>query len=115
VTHAIADDHGLVCAFRMAPVSAVGDEVLVADSPGPLWLVQEEIAGRLTEATNRNLFLLSIVTTTLLPITLITGIFGMNVGGLPWVKDPGGFWWVMGVIGVGVVVTLALLRRRRVL
>jgi zinc transporter len=65
------------------------------------------------EATNRNLFLLSIVTTTLLPITLVTGIFGMNVGGLPWVRDPGGFWWVMGVIGVGV--TLGMLRHRRVL
>ncbi|HEY0713916.1 MAG TPA: CorA family divalent cation transporter, partial [Polyangia bacterium] len=58
-------------------------------------LAQEEIGGRLTEATNRNLFLLSIVTTTLLPITLITGIFGMNVGGLPWLDNGRGFWWVI--------------------
>ena len=78
-------------------------------------LVQEEIAGRLTEATNRNLFLLSIVTTTLLPITLITGIFGMNVGGLPWLSHPHGFWWVIVVMLLAVVVTLILLRRRRVL
>ena len=33
-------------------------------------LLQEEIAGRLGEATNRNLFFLSIVTATLLPVTL---------------------------------------------
>jgi zinc transporter len=112
VSHAIAEDHGLVCAFRIAPVAQLGDDVLDTE-PGRL--VQEEIAGRLTEATNRNLFLLSIVTTTLLPITLITGIFGMNVGGLPWVNHPGGFWWVMAVISVGVVVTLVLLRKRRVL
>lgn len=78
-------------------------------------LVQEELAGRIGEATNRNLFLLSIVTTTLLPITLITGVFGMNVGGLPWVSDRAGFWWVILLMIAAVVVVLVLLRRRQVL
>ena len=78
-------------------------------------LLQEEIAGRLGEATNRNLFLLSIVTTTLLPITLITGIFGMNVGGLPWLNSGSGFSWVMGIIVAAILVTLGVLRSRRVL
>jgi zinc transporter len=78
-------------------------------------LLQEEIAGRVGEATNRNLFVLSIVTTTLLPITLITGIFGMNVGGLPWVRSESGFWWVMGVMIAAVVLVIQILHRRRVL
>jgi len=63
---------------------------------------------------SRNLFLLAIVTTTLLPITLITGIFGMNVGGLPWLSHAHGFWWVMGLITMAIVATLWILRRRRV-
>jgi zinc transporter len=78
-------------------------------------LLQEELAGHIAEATNRNLFLLSIVTTTLLPITLITGIFGMNVGGLPWVNDSGGFLWVILMMIAAVFVVLVLLRRRSVL
>src|SRR5262249_59646999 len=77
-------------------------------------LLQEEIAGRLGEATNRNLFFLSIVTATLLPVTLITGIFGMNVGGLPFLNDPGGFGWVTGIMIAAVIVVLLLLRRRRI-
>jgi zinc transporter len=77
-------------------------------------LLQEEIAGRLGEATNRNLFFLSIVTATLLPVTLITGIFGMNVGGLPFLNDPAGFHWVTGIMVVAVVAVLLLLRRRRI-
>ncbi|HEY7372139.1 MAG TPA: CorA family divalent cation transporter [Polyangia bacterium] len=77
-------------------------------------LLQEEIAGRLGEATNRNLFFLSIVTATLLPVTLITGIFGMNVGGLPFLNDPGGFAWVTGIMIGAVVAVLLLLRRRRI-
>jgi zinc transporter len=78
-------------------------------------LLQEEVAGRVGEATNRSLFVLSVVTTTLLPITLITGIFGMNVGGLPWVRSESGFWWVMGVIVAAVVAVVVLLRRRTAL
>jgi zinc transporter len=78
-------------------------------------LLQEEIAGRVGEATNRNLYVLSIVTTLLLPITLITGVFGMNVAGLPWLEHPQGFWLVMVVMLVALVVSLYFLRRRRML
>jgi zinc transporter len=78
-------------------------------------LLQEEVSGMLAEATNRNLYLLSIVTTALLPATLLTGIWGMNVGGLPWSDDAHGFVWsglsVLGSIGL----SLALLRGSRVL
>ncbi len=75
-------------------------------------LLQEEIAARLGEATNRNLYLLSIVTAVLMPVTLITGVFGMNVGGLPYLQDRVGFWWVMLLMGATVVGTLIWLRRR---
>lgn len=74
-------------------------------------LLQEEIASNMNEATNRNLFVLSIATTTLLPITLITGIFGMNVRGLPFAEHPHGFHVVMLGILAAVVLVLWLLRR----
>jgi zinc transporter len=77
-------------------------------------LLQEEIGRRLGEATNRNIYLLSIVTTTLLPITLITGIFGMNLGGMPWANHPHGFAYVTLGIVTGVAVALFLLWRRQV-
>ena len=67
------------------------------------------------EATNRNLYLLSIVTVAFAPITLITGVFGMNVGGLPFSASHGGFWLVLLLMALTAVSTLALLRRARVL
>ena len=79
-------------------------------------LLQEEIAGRMSEATNRNLYVLSIVTVTLLPINLITGIFGMNTGGLPWGQDDSsGFWWVIGLMIIAVITSLSILNRKRIL
>jgi zinc transporter len=78
-------------------------------------LLQEEITSRLGEATNRNLYLLSIVTTALLPITLITGVFGMNVGGLPFLQSKHGFFWVMFIMTVTLVTTMLFLRKKSVL
>ena len=77
-------------------------------------LLQEEIADRLGEATNRTLYLLSIVSAVLLPITLITGVFGMNVRGLPWMDAPHGFTHVLILMSVMVLIALVLIRHGRV-
>lgn len=77
-------------------------------------LLQDEIAARLNEATNKNLYLLSTLTTVLLPINLITGIFGMNLNGLPFAEHSHGFAVVMGVILLGVISAMYFLRQRNV-
>jgi zinc transporter len=61
-------------------------------------LLQEEIAGRVAEANNRSLFVLTIVTVLALPINIMTGMFGMNVGGIPLAEHPWGFWLVVSLI-----------------
>lgn len=76
-------------------------------------LLQEEIAARQNEATNRNLYLLSTLTTALLPITLVTGIFGMNLTDLPFANSRHGFAIVVVLMSLGVAVAMHLLRRRR--
>ena len=64
-------------------------------------LLQEEITLKTAEQTNRNLQVLAIVTTVFLPASLIAGIFGMNVSGLPLTGDSSGFVWAL-VLLVGV-------------
>lgn len=78
-------------------------------------LLEEELAARLAEETNRNLYALSIITALFLPMTLLTGIFGMNVAGLPWTQAQGGFAWTMGLMLGVAAVTLLLLRWLRLL
>ena len=58
-------------------------------------LLQEEIAAQVNEDNNRSLFLLTIVTVMALPINLIAGLLGMNVGGVPLSQHPHGFWVVL--------------------
>jgi zinc transporter len=54
-------------------------------------LLQEEIAGQVSEQTNRSLFMLTMVTVLALPINITTGFFGMNVGGIPFAENSLGF------------------------
>ncbi|MCD2516689.1 transporter [Massilia sp. G4R7] len=77
-------------------------------------LLQEEIAARVNEDNNRSLFLLTIVTVMALPINIVAGLMGMNVGGVPLGQHPHGFWIVLGLIGVfSVAVAWVLLRLQR--
>jgi zinc transporter len=61
-------------------------------------LLQEEIAAQLGEQTNRSLFTLTVVTVLALPINIVAGLLGMNVGGIPLAQDPHGFLVIVGVI-----------------
>jgi len=78
-------------------------------------LLQEELSSRVAENTGRNLYVLSILTAVLLPMTLVTGVFGMNVAGLPGVHDPAAFFKVMWLIVASGVVTLAVFFWQRLL
>lgn len=78
-------------------------------------LLQEEVTMKTAEQTNRNLHVLAIVTTVFMPASLIAGIFGMNVGGLPLVQDTSGFLWSMAIIAGASVVVLWLLKRSDIL
>ena len=42
------------------------------------------------EKMNKIMFILTLLSGVFLPLTLITGFFGMNTGGLPWTDDPYG-------------------------
>ncbi len=45
---------------------------------------------KVDERMNRNVYYLTIISGIFLPLTLLTGFFGMNTGGLPWTDDPHG-------------------------
>jgi Mg2+ and Co2+ transporter CorA len=54
--------------------------------------------------TNRTMRALTVITAVFMPLTLITGIFGMNFARMPWLQEPEGFWWSIGLMGAVVAV-----------
>ncbi len=74
-------------------------------------LLQDEVAAKLAEQTNRHLFVLSVVTALLLPPTLVVGVFGMNMGNLPLIHSTHGFGVAVGLCVASSVFVYVLLRR----
>ncbi|MFT5644648.1 MAG: zinc transporter [Janthinobacterium sp.] len=67
-------------------------------------LLQEELAARVNEENGRSLFVLTIVTVLALPINIIAGLLGMNVGGIPLAQDPLGFWIIVAIVATFTIV-----------
>lgn len=76
-------------------------------------LVRDELQQDLAERMNRNTYWLSVIAGIFLPLGFLTGLLGINVGGMPGVDDPGAFWLTCGVLTVVAVVEFVLLRRLR--
>ena len=91
--------------------SAVADSVALMER---VKLIQEELGALVNEQTNRTLFLLTFVTVLALPINLIAGLFGMNVGGIPFAENARGFVVIVAVLATltGIAAYLVLRRTR---
>ena len=66
-------------------------------------VIHDELLARQSDALNHRMLTLSVVAAIFLPLSLLAGLLGMNVGGMPGVESPWGFW-----ISTGLIVALGL-------
>lgn len=76
-------------------------------------LLREELANLLAEEMNRTTYVLTVVAAVFLPLGFLTGLLGINVGGIPGVEHP----WAFPIVSASLVVLgiaeIALFRRLR--
>lgn len=75
-------------------------------------VLQEELLNRNVEQQNARMYVLAILSAIFLPITFITGLFGMNVAGLPGTQDSHAFGLVVAVMAAALALAVALMRRK---
>lgn len=76
-------------------------------------LLRDELQQNLAERMNRNTYWLSITAGVFLPLGFLTGLFGINVGGMPGVDHDMAFWYTalgMAIVAVGEFLLLRRLR-----
>lgn len=78
-----------------------------------LALVREELAGQLSDQLNRNMYMISILSAVFLPLGFLTGLFGINLAGMPGAGWPPAFWVFSGILLVMVVIQIIVFRRLR--
>lgn len=74
---------------------------------------QEELESRMSAQMNKTLYVLSIITAIFLPLGLITGLLGINVGGIPGSENPLAFVFVCLMLGVIVFVQVLIFKKIR--
>jgi len=76
-------------------------------------VLQDELRNRIADQQGVRMYVLSMVTAIFLPLSFLTGVFGMNVGGLPGTESQDAFTTLMGAMGVlAVIMLIAMLWRR---
>ncbi|MBT8107039.1 MAG: zinc transporter ZntB [Gammaproteobacteria bacterium] len=78
-----------------------------------LVVLQEELLSIMAQEQNTRMYVLSVVAAVFLPLTFLSGMLGMNVGGLPGLESPNGFLWSVVVMIAAAVALLVFFRWKR--
>lgn len=76
-------------------------------------VASEELASRLAEQMNLRMYVLSLIAGIFLPLGFLTGLLGINVGGIPGAESPWGFAAVILLLLVIALLQFWLFRHKR--
>lgn len=76
-------------------------------------VTQEELMSRQSEELNQRLYFLSLVTAVFLPLGFLTGLLGVNIGGIPGADTPWAFALFCAILVLLVILQLWLFYRKR--
>lgn len=76
-------------------------------------VLQEELSSQIAQQQNSRMYVLSVVAAVFLPLTFVTGLLGMNVGGLPGLDNPLGFAVSIVIMTAAAIVLLLFFRWKR--
>lgn len=65
-------------------------------------IVKDELANILADRLNKNMYVLSVIAAIFLPLGFLTGLLGINIGGMPGANNENAFWIFSGIL-VGLV------------
>lgn len=74
-------------------------------------ILQDEILNILSMQMNHRVYVLTALAAMVVPLTLVSGLLGMNVGGIPLAEAKHGFWWVLGGLAAISVIGALVLKR----
>ena len=73
-------------------------------------VVKDELINALSDKLNRNLYIISVVTAVFLPLGFLTGLFGINIGGMPGVNSDEAFTVFSLILVVIIIVQIILFK-----
>ncbi|WP_027858025.1 zinc transporter ZntB [Marinobacterium jannaschii] len=75
-------------------------------------VAQEELANRLAEQMNKRMYVLSLVAAIFLPLGFLTGLLGINVGGIPGAENSWSFWVFVVMLLIVVLMQFLIFKKK---
>lgn len=76
-------------------------------------VAQEELQNRISEELNNRMYMLSIITAVFLPLGFLTGLLGVNLGGIPGAENAMAFRWFAMTLVVLVILQVIIFKWRK--
>lgn len=110
------DDTELLSPADKMTLHEVGDRMIryveeLEEAREHALVLQDELVTRLSERMNKTMYLLTIVAATMLPLSFVTGLLGINVGGIPLAESGNGFAIVCVLMGLIAAIEIWLFKR----
>lgn len=74
-------------------------------------VVQDELTSRISQSMENTMYVLTLVATVMLPLGFLTGLLGVNVGGIPGSDTPWAFWAVCGLLVAFLLLEVWLIKK----
>lgn len=76
-------------------------------------LIQEELANSMSEQMNRKMYVLSIISAIFLPLTFLTGLLGINIGGIPGANNENAFLVFSLLLVIVVTIQFIIFKKKK--
>ncbi|MFD2204161.1 zinc transporter ZntB [Kiloniella antarctica] len=74
-------------------------------------IIKDELANILADKLNKNMYVLSVIAAIFLPLGFLTGLLGINVGGIPGGDNVNAFWIFTGMLIVIVLAQITIFKK----
>ena len=74
-------------------------------------VLQDELVNRISQRMERTMYALTLVATVMLPLGFLTGLLGINVGGMPGAETAWAFWAVCAMLAAVTIFEVWLFKR----
>ncbi len=75
--------------------------------------LQVTVESLINQKTNKVIGVLTVISVSLLPLTLLSGIYGMNIINLPWAQDPKWVWTIFIILTSFIVSSIIYMRKNK--
>lgn len=73
-------------------------------------IVKDELANVMSDKLNKNMYVLSVIAAIFLPLGFLTGLLGVNVGGIPGTENGDAFMLFCGILTITVAIQVVLFK-----